>query len=189
MEKKCGVYKIVSPNNRIYVGSSNDIDNRYSFYKGGHAKKQILLFRSFEKYGFNNHSFEILCECKPDERLNKERQYGELLKSLSDFGGLNLMLPKIGDRPPIYSKELIKKFSDMAKNRKYTSETLLKMSKARQGKYCNGQHPMAKIILNIQTGIFYTCIKEAAISIGLKRPTLSAKLTGYMKNNTSLIYA
>jgi group I intron endonuclease len=189
MPKKCGVYKIVSPNNRIYIGSSIDLDNRYSFYKGGHAKKQILLYRSFEKYGFNNHSFEILCECKPEERLNKERQYGELLKSSSDFGGLNLMLPKIGDKPAIYSKELIKKFSDMSKNRKYTPETLLKMSKAREGKYNNGDHPMAKIILNTETGIFYSCIKEAAESIGLKRPTLSAKLIGYSKNNTSLIYA
>jgi hypothetical protein len=189
MIRKCGVYKIVSPNNRVYVGSSIDLEARYKFYKNGHAKKQVLLFRSFEKYGFENHSFEVLCECKAEERLNKEREFGELFKSSADFGGLNLVLPKNEDKPAIYSKELREKFSIIGKNRKYKPETLKKFSEARKDKYKNGDHPMAKVILNTQVGIFYSCIKEAADALGLKRTALSMKLIGKNKNNTPLIYA
>jgi group I intron endonuclease len=189
MKRKCGVYKIVSPNNRTYIGSSIDLEARYNFYKNGHAKKQVLLFRSFEKYGFKNHSFEILCECNPEERLIKEREFGDIFKSSSDFGGLNLVLPKNEDKPAIYSKELREKFSIIAKNRKYKPETLIKFSKARENKYKNGDHPMAKVILNTEIGVFYSCIKEAAEAFGLKRTALSMKLIGKNKNNTSLIYA
>jgi hypothetical protein len=189
MIRKCGVYKIVSPNNRVYVGSSIDLEARYKFYQNGHAKKQVLLFRSFEKYGFINHSFEVLCECQPEERLNKEREFGDLFKSSADFGGLNLVLPKNEDKPAIYSKELREKFSIIGKNRKYKPETLKKFSEARKDKYKNGDHPMAKVILNTQVGIFYSCIKEAADALGLKRTALSMKLIGKNKNNTPLIYA
>ena len=189
MKRKCGIYKIVSPNNRTYIGSSINLEARYNFYKNGHAKKQVLLFRSFEKYGFENHSFEVLCECQPEERLIKEREFGDLYKSSADFGGLNLILPKNQDKPAIYSKELRQKFSNIGKNRKYTPETLIKFSEARKNKYKNGDHPMAKVILNTQVGVFYSCIKEAADALGLKRSALSMKLIGKNKNNTPLIYA
>jgi hypothetical protein len=189
MKKTCGVYKFVSPNNRVYIGSSVDIEGRYCFYKNGHSKKQILLHRSFEKYGFENHSFEIICECEPNERLSLERKYGILYNSISDKGGLNLILPKSDDKPTIYSTELRNKFSEIAKNRKYTKETLLKFSNARKDKYKNGNHPMAKLILNTQNGIYYLCIKEAAESLNIKRVSLSMKLTGKNKNNTPFIYA
>jgi len=187
--KLCGVYKITSPNNRVYIGSSSDITNRFSYYRNGHCKTQWILKRSFDKYGIDNHKFEILEICEPEIRLKRERYYGEIHKSISDFGGLNLKLPSYEDLPPVYSQELRNKFSEIAKNRKYSEDTIRKFSIAKKGKYLNGLHHMAKIVLNVETGIYYECIKEAAKSININRSTLSMQLTGKNKNSTSFIYA
>ena len=189
MSKKSGVYKFTSPTGRVYVGSSNDLDNRYSYYKTQNAPKQTLLNRSFIKYGFENHIFEILELCEPDIRLERERYYGEIYNSLSDFGGLNLILPKIGEKPFAYSKELRARFSEIGKNRKYTPETIEKLRKAKQGVYIGGKHPQAKLVMHTEYGIFYDCIKDAAKQNGMTRSLLSQKLLGILRNNTKLIYA
>lgn len=187
--KESGVYKITSPSGRVYVGSSVNLKARYSFYKRCPSKKQKLLYRSITKYGFENHLFQIICLCKAEERLKMERYYGDLFNSISDKGGLNLALPKADELPMAYSKETINRFKEIAKNRTYSKETIIKFKKAREGKYTNGNHPMAKLLLNTETGIFYNCIKEAAKSIDIKRSTLSMKLTNKNINNTSFIYA
>jgi len=187
-QKICGVYKITSPNNRVYVSSSCDIDARFSFYKCGAAKTQWLLKRSFEKYGIENHKFEIIEICEFENRLKRERYYGDLYKSMSNYGGLNLVLPSYDDVPALYSIEIRNKMSEIAKNRTFSEETRKKFSNARQGKYQNGEHPMSKLLLNTNTGVFYECLKEAAFSLNIKRSTLSMKMTGRNRNNTPLIY-
>jgi group I intron endonuclease len=189
MRKKSGIYKFTSPTGRVYIGSSVDLATRYSYYKTTNAPKQTLLNRSFKKYGFDNHIFEIVEECNADIRLDRERYYGELYKSLSDFGGLNLILPKSGEKPFAYSKELRAKFSEIAKNRKYTPETIEKFKKAKQGIYIRGKHPQAKLVLHTEYGIFYDCINDAAEQNGITRTLLSQKLSGTFRNNTKLIYA
>lgn len=45
-----------------------------------------------------------------------------------------------------------------------------------------------KIILNLQTGIFYYGVKEAALSINQNYNTLHSRLKGRSVNNTFLIY-
>lgn len=187
-QKICGVYKITSPNNRVYIGSSSDIETRFSFYKTGAAKSQWLLRRSFDKYGLENHKFEIIEICDFENKLKRERYYGDLFKSMSDYGGLNLILPSYDDVPAIYSSETRNKLSQNAKNRTFSEETRKKFSNARQGKYQNGEHPMSKLLLNTNTGVFYECLKEAAFSLNIKRSTLSMKMTGRNRNNTPLIY-
>jgi hypothetical protein len=141
------------------------------------------------KHDVNNHQFEIIHECCPFVRLEMERYYGNKLKSLSDYGGLNLILPKAGELPAFYSAEIREKFSQIAKKRKYTPETIQKFKDARVGKYGGGQHPQARIVLHTGYGIYYSCIKNAAEANGIKRSLLNAKLLGIVKNNTHLIYA
>ena len=53
----------------------------------------------------------------------------------------------------------------------------------------NKINPQRKLILNVDYGIFYDTIEDAAKSIGIKYKTLSAMLTGQNKNKTNLIYA
>lgn len=58
-----GIYKIVSPNNEIYIGQSWDIKKRFKQHKSlqGIGYKS-LLYNSFIKEGINNHIFEIIHE-------------------------------------------------------------------------------------------------------------------------------
>ena len=56
-----GIYKITSPSGRIYIGQSWNIKKRLNAYKTLYAsKKQRLLNRSFVKYGYENHKFQII---------------------------------------------------------------------------------------------------------------------------------
>lgn len=80
------------------------------------------------------------------------------------------------------------------RNHKHTTESKIKMSKAKLGvKFTKEQisksaEARKKIILNIETGIFYMGLNEAALSINMSIFNLNARLIGRTKNNTSLIY-
>lgn len=54
------IYKIISPNNRVYIGVTSDFKKRSMAYRGGWAKTQPLIIRSLKKYGFDNHSVSII---------------------------------------------------------------------------------------------------------------------------------
>jgi hypothetical protein len=66
------VYKITSPSNRVYVGSTIDYKERKNSYMRLDCPKQRRLLASFKKYGTTKHRFEILCVCGledgPDSR-------------------------------------------------------------------------------------------------------------------------
>ncbi len=56
-------------------------------------------------------------------------------------------------------------------------------------KYMGGDNAHSKIVLDTQTGIYYTCILDAAKAKNLSYATTCFKLNSKRKNNTSLIYA
>ena len=59
-----GIYKITSPSGKIYIGQSININKRQENYRFPSSLKfQIKLRRSFQKYGPENHKFEIIEEC------------------------------------------------------------------------------------------------------------------------------
>lgn len=63
MSKICGIYKIISPSNKIYIGQSIDIKRRFRQYREPNRnKKHPKLNNSFLKYGIDNHTFEIIEE-------------------------------------------------------------------------------------------------------------------------------
>jgi hypothetical protein len=78
----------------------------------------------------------------------------------------------------------------------YTDSQLKKMSEIKKGKTpwnlgkrgVNGMGK-AKIVLNLDNGIFYDSCKEASLLYGLPHSTLKCKLNGSMRNNTNFIYA
>lgn len=69
---KQGIYKITSPSNKIYIGQSIDIEQRWKDYKN--VKKNIgpKIKNSLLKYGPKNHKFEIIEECSVDLLKEKE---------------------------------------------------------------------------------------------------------------------
>jgi len=99
-----GIYKITSPTNKIYIGQSIDIENRFTKYKSLDCKKQVRLYNSLKKYGFDKHKFEIILECNLTELNDNERYYQDLYKCISK-NGLNCKLTKSNDKSGLLSEE------------------------------------------------------------------------------------
>lgn len=90
MSKICGIYKITSPSKRVYIGQSVDIKSRWRAYRNNPNRGQTLLERSFKKYGYDNHKFEIIQVCVKEELNNLEIYYIQLFDTFNGKFGLNL---------------------------------------------------------------------------------------------------
>lgn len=88
--KKCGIYKITSPNGKIYIGQSIDINLRWHHYKLLRNKNQKKLFASFLKHGVDNHTFEILELCNREKLNLLEKYFVDLYKTFGTKHGLNI---------------------------------------------------------------------------------------------------
>lgn len=88
----CGIYKITSPSNRVYVGQSTNIENRFVQYIGFNCKQQRRLYSSLKKYGWYYHTFEILTLCKECDLNDLEAHY---INFYSAHNRLNIVVPTI----------------------------------------------------------------------------------------------
>lgn len=75
MDKNCGVYKITSPDGKIYIGQSTNMSKRFYIYRRGELGGQKRLSKSFNKYGWINHKFDILHICHPSQLSILEKRY------------------------------------------------------------------------------------------------------------------
>lgn len=105
--KVIGIYKIVSPSGRVYIGESVNIYKRWIVYRGLHCKRQTKLYSSFLKYGTDEHIFDIIEECSVEDLKCRERHWQDFYNVLN--GGLNLKLTECGDKKYVPSQETIEK--------------------------------------------------------------------------------
>lgn len=77
-----GIYKITNPNNKIYIGQSLNIENRWNRYKKLQCKGQRKLFNSLKKYGWDKHNAEVIELCLENELLKRETYWKEYYKVL-----------------------------------------------------------------------------------------------------------
>lgn len=128
-----GIYKITSPSNRVYIGQSMNINKRWTKYK--HFARQPKLYRSFDKYGMENHIFEIIEECE-QEKLNERELYYkqiELDKVDNDWSRVLFCdLHDLGSGGP-RSEETKQKISDGLKGRIYRDEWRVKIGISKLG--------------------------------------------------------
>ena len=103
-----GIYKIISPTNKIYIGQSTNIENRWIKYKCLDCKVQIKLYRSLIKHDYDNHTFEIIEECTEDLLNEREIYWGEYYKVLGE-NGLNLRLGNSRGKWSEYIKQKMRK--------------------------------------------------------------------------------
>lgn len=235
-----GIYKITSPNNKVYIGQSIDIERRFKKYKNN-CRTQIKLKRSFNKYGVESHKFEVIEECEISELNNRERYWQEYYDVLNN--GLNCRLTETNDKSGKLSEEtklkLSKskigipspmkgiKFSDERKEqmrqimigkmkgdknpmygRKHSNTTKEKISKSKKGKpltdaqikhhknligkkYSDEINKKKasnnKIVIDLNTGVFYESIAEASKYYNYNLGTLRHYLSGSRKNKTNLL--
>ena len=124
-----GIYKITNPNNKIYIGQSTNIKERFRKYSKLSNKRQIKLYNSFQKYGINNHQFEIIEECSEHILNEREVYWGNYYDVLSD-NGLNL---RLGNGRGSCSEETKNKISNSLKGCKKSKEHCLNLSIAKTG--------------------------------------------------------
>jgi group I intron endonuclease len=115
-----GIYKIINPQGKIYIGQSIDIERRFKEYQNLRAcSDSRKLYYSLKKYTPTNHIFEILEECEEHLLEEKEIYYINLYNSIQE--GLNI---KNGSKPqwtgknrPNHSKWLKENGSGLSYNR------------------------------------------------------------------------
>lgn len=200
-----GIYKITSPTNKIYIGQSIDIEKRFKYYKRKSCKGQIILLRSFDKHGTNKHKFEILEQCEIFELNDKERYYQDLYSVLNGKG-LNCILTKSKDKSGVgikHSESTKLKISQANKGKIKSEKTRALLSKNKIGNkiWVGRKHreetkilmsknsASRKIILDLNTGVFYNSMTEYCKLYDLKLPTLYSQLSGKRNKNkfTNLI--
>lgn len=241
METQIGIYKITSPNNKIYIGQSVDIYKRWNYHKKLYSNDSPKLYYSLKKYGSENHIFEILETCKINELNIKERFWQEFFNSVET--GLNCVYTKTNDKSGRLSDETKRKISQSQKGKiiseeckirlrlynlgkKQSNETIEKrVSKLRgknipewqklflsqsrlknnnpffgknhseiskekmRNKLKGNKNYLYKPIINIETGIYYDTLEDAAKTINWDKRKLWSHLSIYKKNNTFFRYA
>jgi len=132
-----GIYKITSPNKKIYIGQSVDIERRRNKYKALNCNGQTRLYNSLVKHGWDKHDFEIIHECNREDLNRLEVYYIQNYNSFNTSHGLNLVSGGGGNR--VLSNETRMKISQSMKGdqrnlgRKHTDEAKNKMSKSQTG--------------------------------------------------------
>lgn len=182
--KITGIYKITSPSGRVYIGYSTDIRKRWLSHKYFHTKRICRLYNSFKKYGVDSHVFEVIEECEVDKLKERERYWQDYYNVLCQHKGLNCRLTGTKDRDPVFSKETRKKMSDYMRTRPVKESSRKKWSEQRKG----GGNGRAIMVINLETGIYYDCIKDAAKTINVTKKTLGNRLQGIQYNHTSFRY-
>lgn len=88
--KKGYIYKITSPSGKVYIGQTIDLVRRKSKYKRLCCKQQPKIYNSIIKYGWENHTFEVIELIDYDKYLLNEREIFWINEYNSFNDGLNL---------------------------------------------------------------------------------------------------
>lgn len=95
---------------------------------------------------------------------------------------------RLGEKNHNYGKRMSedtkKKISDKNRNMVFTKEHRLKISIKNSG----AGNKNSKLVLNLETGIYYDFVGEAALSININRGTLCGWLNGTYKNKSPMVY-
>lgn len=118
------VYKIISPNGKIYIGKTKNLKNRFLKYNSMNCQQQKKLYLSLLKYGFSNHSYEILCLSESSDILNEhEIMFIKEFDSFNSKIGLNLTKGGDGQSKP-HSEKTKQKISESLKKSEKHKEVM-----------------------------------------------------------------
>jgi len=131
-----GIYKITNPSGAVYIGQSWNITKRFATYRRNdkYVASQVLLFRSLQKYGVENHIFEIIHELPKDVEQRIMDSYEILYMDLYRSGGVILLNLKEGGSYGKHSEESKRKMSLSKIGNNIGEEGRLKIALSRKGK-------------------------------------------------------
>lgn len=200
--RTCGIYKITSITNKIYIGQSVNIEGRWKGHKKYLGKGQPRLHKSIKKHGIENHTFEIIEECIQELLNERETHWIIHFDTFNTEHGLNLT--RGGDSRD-HSEETKKKMrkpkseegrKNMSKGQqgsKKSEKTVKKMSLTKKGnKYASGSkrtEEHLKIIRDSNIGnknaLGYRLTEEQLKSRKNKRKPMSEQAKKKLMGNTN----
>jgi hypothetical protein len=136
--KKIGIYKITSLTEKVYIGQSVDIENRFKTYLRYACKSQPKLLASLKSHGSENHKYEILELCDKELLSIKEKYFVDLYQSFNSYHGLNVR--DGGGNKASLSFEQKEKISNSLKGKKHTAERIEKNRSSQLGKKLSKEH-------------------------------------------------
>jgi group I intron endonuclease len=132
----CGIYKITNTvNEKVYIGQSIDIYTRWTTHKNelrNNRHHNMYLQRAWNKHGEEKFCFDILEECSESLLNEKECYYIELLNSMDENYGYNLVSGGTSNKR--FTEEVLKRMSNAQTGRVHSEETKKKISEAHKGK-------------------------------------------------------
>lgn len=193
-----GIYKITNPSGKVYIGQSIDIENRFKQHKRAfNLGSGTKLYNSFLKYGYDNHSFEVISECTIEELNKKERFYQEQFDSVNK--GLNLCYTTTEVEKGIVAEEVKNKISKSKTGTPRSAEHNAKIKAAmtgkiwreetlsRRSKSMKGKNTVKVKCLN--DGKIFNSVKEAANFYSLKHATYVGEVcSGNKKHIKKLVF-
>jgi group I intron endonuclease len=91
LKNKSGIYAFIcNSNNKLYIGSSEQLSYRFNRQIKGY-NSNILLQRAINKYNLHDFIFIILEYCEPDKLILREQFYIDSLKP--EFNILKVAVP------------------------------------------------------------------------------------------------
>lgn len=198
--KVIGVYKITNPEGLIYIGSSKDAHKRMRSYgwESNCKKKTRFIGESINKYGMDNHVFEIIEVCELHQLTERERHWQETLNTLHPFG-LNKNLVSCAGKKQIASADTIEQIRQSkigltpwnlglewsAKTRKNISNAYDDLDRAVRG--------INRLVFDPETGVYFYSYRDAARALNMPKMSMQMNLTApnkdYKRNKTRFILA
>jgi group I intron endonuclease len=186
-----GVYKIFNTrNNKCYIGSSVNIENRWKFHKS-HLLKNThhckYLQNAYNKYGNDCFTYSILetCDRDKDILLALEQQYLDILKP--EYNHYKVAGSPLGMK---HTEETKRKMSLIGKGRKFSEEHKFKISTSHIGrKRKNLYKPIAKICPNTNKIIeIFKSVQEASNNNEVSAARIASAARGVQKTSRGFIW-
>jgi len=198
-------------NEPFYIGIGSDENGKY--IRANNINKRNKFWKNITNK--TKYRVEILFDdLSLEEAKEKEKEFISLygrknlklgtLCNLTDGGdgAVGLIVTKEtrkkiadserGELNYFYGKQLSEehrdKISKGLQGKKKSFEHIINMSKSRIGKKVGFKHEGSKIVLDLSTGIYYECAREASEIFNVKYSTLRCWLNGANKNKSELIY-
>ena len=171
----------------IGIGITKNYSRAYSKKSRNKLWKTIANKSGYEvEVIFDDLSWEEACE-KEKEFITLYGRIDTKTGILSNMtnGGDGTIGINIWNKGKKLSQTHIDNLSKSHKGNKLTKESILKAIETKRNTYSN----KGRIVVNIQNGIFYSSVAEAAKLYNIKQQTLSSKLNNNQYNNTLFIYA
>lgn len=178
------IYKLTSPNGKVYIGQTINKKQRKYHYNSTCFKKQIKLWNNVQKYNWNpGQHFEIIEECLCGENkifLNEREQYW--IEHFDSFkNGLNCNEGGYGNSGYIASDITKQKMSESGKNKRPMSDETKELLR----QINLGKKYETKSIIEIDkdgcTIKIWNSITECSEKLGLNMSGISNVLKGNYK--------